>query len=128
MAHIHPDLVTIAIERCGAEAFERYAQTVFGQVVGPKFKPLGGMHDGGADCFIEPDAIFEDIGRVTRFFQASKQITVATKLKHTVASLRKGGRDVQRLYFASSQVVQNSDRLAYEIGDELNVQAFARTG
>jgi hypothetical protein len=57
MSTVHPALVTIALDKCDRDAFEKYSQTVFGQVIGPKFKPLGGMHDGGADGFVEVDPV-----------------------------------------------------------------------
>lgn len=119
MAAVKPELVSIALDKCDPGAFEKYAQSVFSQVVGPAFKPLGGMHDGGADGFIEND--FEQVGHPSRFFQASKQANVSAKIRHTVKRLQEAGREVKRLYFASSLTIPNSDRLAHEIGEEFDV-------
>lgn len=90
---INPALIQIALENCGTSEFERYSQTVMGGVIGPHFKPLGGMHDGGADGFIEAE-IKEQTEKPTSFFQASKQLTVEAKIKNTVSRLRDFGREV----------------------------------
>jgi hypothetical protein len=119
MPTIKPELISIALDKCDPSSFERYAQSVFCQIMGRTFKPLGGMHDGGADGFIEND--FEETGRPTRIFQASKQVNVAGKIRHTVKRLRDTGRKVERLYFASSQTIPNNDRLAHDLGEDLDV-------
>jgi hypothetical protein len=80
---VNPKLVDIALQNCEPTAFERYAQTVFGAVMGPSFKPLGGHKDEGADGFIDGDLYVEE-GKPTRFFQASKEISVGSKIKRTI--------------------------------------------
>jgi hypothetical protein len=114
------DLVKLALEHCGTTEFERFSQTVIGAVVGPTFKALGGVGDGGADGFVDAD-ILEDTARPSRFFQASKQLTVETKIRGTVARLREVGRDVRMLFFASSQAVPYLDKLQHELGEELDI-------
>ena len=119
MAAVKSELVSIALDKCDPGAFEKYVQSIFSKIVGPAFKPLGGMHDGGADGFIEND--FEQVGNPNRFLQASKQANVTAKIRHTIKRLREAGREVKRLYYASSLIVPNSDRLAHDLGEELDV-------
>lgn len=98
---VNPKLAELALEHCGKTEFERFSQTLFGAVIGPTFKPLGGHKDGGADGFVDSD-IFEGEARSTDFFQASKEITVASKIGKTIGRLREYGREVKTLYFIGS--------------------------
>jgi hypothetical protein len=61
MAEVPPSTIPIALDKCDTRAFEKYAQTVFGAVMGNTFKPLGGHKDGGADGFVEPDIQEDDL-------------------------------------------------------------------
>ncbi len=117
---VNPALVEIALQHCDATAFERYGQTVFGAVMGPKFKPLGGYKNGGADGFIEAD-LYEEAERPTSFFQASKEIMIESKIRRTVRRLQDFGRDVKNLYFASSQVVPRLDELEFALSAQLGI-------
>ncbi|MGN6146611.1 MAG: hypothetical protein ACTHOP_23845, partial [Mesorhizobium sp.] len=105
-----PELAKLAIEHCGTTEFERFAQMVVGSLLGPSFKPLGGTKDGGADGFVDSD-IFEEQSKADRFFQASKEINVESKIRKTIARLLEVGRSPSILYFASSQSVSNQDKL-----------------
>jgi hypothetical protein len=78
------------------------------------------MKDGGADGFIDAD-ISEEQGKPTHFFQASKQLTVETKIRGTIARLREVGRTPKLLHYASSQLVPHSDKVKYDLGEELDV-------
>jgi hypothetical protein len=117
---VNPKLVDIGLQHCDTTAFEKYSQTVFGAVMGPTFKPLGGHKDGGADGFIDVD-IFEENGRPTRFFQASKEIDVESKVRKTVVRLKAVGRDLQTLYYASSYAVPYLDKVEFSLSDELGI-------
>jgi hypothetical protein len=110
----------LALEHCGTSEFEKYSQTVIGALIGPSFKPLGGHKDGGADGFVDAD-IWEQTGKPNRFFQASKQLDVEKKIKDTIARLREVGRQVDLLYYASSQVVPYIEKLEATLSDELDV-------
>src|SRR5689334_19329853 len=102
MTAIAPASIQIALEKCDTTAFEKYAQTAFGAVIGLNFKRLGGHKDGGADGFVDAD-IQEDVDRPTVFFQASKEVDPEAKIRRTVARLRDFGRDLKALYYASSR-------------------------
>ncbi|MFA6264364.1 MAG: hypothetical protein WC670_01435 [Pseudolabrys sp.] len=117
---VNPKLIEIALQNCDTTAFERFSQTVFGAVTGPIFKPLGGHHDGGADGFIDAD-LSEEIGRPTRFFQASKEIEVETKIRKTVARLLEVGRAVEYLYYATSYAIGYLDSVEYKLSEELGI-------
>jgi hypothetical protein len=119
-ATINPKLIEIALQHCETTAFERYSQTVFGTVMGPRFKPLGGHHDGGADGFFE-SGLYEEVERPTAFFQASKEITVEQKIKRTVDRLREAGRDVKSLYYATSQAIQHLDQMEFQQSEKFSI-------
>ena len=116
MAEVPPSSIPIALDKCDTGAFEKYAQTVFGSVLGNRFKPLGGNKDGGADGFVEPD-ILEDEKRASVFFQASKEIDTEGKIRDHPA-LRKSGREPKSLLYATSRLVKHIDKLQTELSDE----------
>src|ERR1700722_10634515 len=110
MAEVPPSSIPIALDKCDTKAFEKYAQTVFGSVLGNTFKPLGGHKDGGADGFVEPD-IQEDEQRASVFFQASKEVDTEGKIGRTIKALRKAGREPKTLLYGTSRLVKNIDKL-----------------
>ena len=120
MAEVPPSGISIALDRCDTTAFEKYAQTVFGAVLGNAFKPLGGNKDGGADGFVEPD-VHEDTKRPSVFFQASKEIDTIGKIRRTAAALRKSGREPKTLIYGTSRVVKNIDKIQTELTDDIGV-------
>jgi hypothetical protein len=124
---INPKLAELALEHCGKTEFERFSQTLFGAVIGPAFKPLGGHKDGGADGFVDSD-IFEGEARSTDFFQASKEITVVSKIGKTIERLREYGREVKTLYFISSYVVKDIDKQQIALGEtyQTNIRIYDR--
>lgn len=122
---IDPKRVEVALEHCETTPFEKFSQAVFGAVLGPRFVALGGYKDGGADGFVEAD-LYEREGRPTEFFQASKEATVKSKIKGTIARLREYGRDVKVLWYASSRTVKDIDILEFELKEELDVQVSIR--
>jgi hypothetical protein len=120
MAEVPPSSIPIALDKCDTHAFEKYAQTVFGSVLGNTFKPLGGNKDGGADGFIEPD-IQEDEKRASVFFQASKEVDTEGKIRRTIKALRKAERDPKTLLYATSRLVKHIDKLQTDLTDETGV-------
>src|SRR5215831_1023995 len=96
LAEVPPSSIPIALDKCDTTAFEKYAQTVFGAVLGNTFKPLGGHKDGGADGFVEPD-IQEDEKRASVSFQASKEVDTIGKIRRTIEALRKANRQPKTL-------------------------------
>jgi hypothetical protein len=120
MANVPPASIPIALEKCDTTSFEKYAQTMFGAVIGNTFKPLGGNKDGGADGFVDTD-IREDVKKPAIFFQASKEIDIEGKIQRTVNALKKARRDPKTLLYATSRVVKFLDKLQNDLTDELGV-------
>jgi hypothetical protein len=75
------------------------------------------MHDGGADGFLEHD-ILEDVARPNAFFQASKEVTVESKVTRTIARLKEVGREVNALYYASSQAIPSYDQIEFQLSQK----------
>ncbi|MFC7053518.1 hypothetical protein ACFQI3_12550 [Hansschlegelia quercus] len=120
MTELHPGLVALALEKCEGSQFEKFAQTVFGAVLGPSFKPLGGTHDGGADGFFDVD-ILEDTSKPTTFFQATRELDYDSKIARTITRLRQVGRSVNRLYYATPRTIKLSDRAQIALSDKYEV-------
>jgi hypothetical protein len=120
MPDVPPSSIPIALDKCDTTAFEKYAQTVFGSVLGNTFKPLGGNKDGGADGFVEPD-IKEDEKRPSVYFQASKEVDTEGKIGRTIKALRKAGREPKTLLYATSRIVKHIDKLQTDLGDKTSV-------
>ena len=120
MADVPPASIPIALEKCDTTSFEKYAQTVFGAVIGNTFKPLGGHKDGGADGFVDAN-VQEDTKKPTVFFQASKEIDTEGKIGRTIKALKKAGRDPKTLLYATSRVVRLLDKLQNDLTEDLGV-------
>lgn len=120
MSNVPPSSIPIALEKCSTSDFEKYSQSVLASAIGHSFKPLGGTKDGGADGFIDSD-VREDVQRATTFFQASKEIDPAIKIRKTVRRLREFGREVKTLHYATSREVKHIDKLQSDLSDELDI-------
>lgn len=88
--------------------------------MGHTFKPLGGQNDGGADGFVDSD-IRQHANRTGVFFQSSKELDPASKIRRTVKRLRDVGREPRTLYYASSRVVHRIDEMQDKLTEELDV-------
>ena len=121
---LHPDLVTIALERVGGEAFELFVQEYYPALAGVSFVPLGGKKDGGADAFAG-DSLFK--GRVGHFYQASVEVDYEGKIRKTVARLREFGREPLMLTYVTSQHVRHVDRCEEQLSNELDVAIRIRS-
>jgi hypothetical protein len=58
--------------------------------------------------------VCEEPDKPTTFFQASKELTIETKIKRTIDRLKKVGRDVKTLYYATSHAVPSFDQLEFQ--------------
>jgi len=122
---VHPELVTIALERVDGNTFERFGQAFFSAMSGSDFVPLGGMGDGGADGFFATD-LFEERGTPTHFFQASTQEETADKIRQTMKRLREVGRDPRIVTYLSSRRVPRIDQVERTLSLELDVTVRIR--
>ena len=65
------EIVTIALDNVSGDDFENFANQFFAALEGHDFKPLGGIHDGGADGFKESSIL--ESNQTDNFYQFSKE-------------------------------------------------------
>lgn len=106
--------------------FESLAKRIFAAELGEEFVPLGGMHDGGADGFLE---ISVDAGKKPRtFFQFSvtEKDRAKNKIKQTIEALEKAGREVNQLIYSTNELLPKQDILREEIFEDYQVLLTVR--
>jgi len=116
--------VQVALQEVDTTNFERFGQAFYAGLVGKAFVPLGGLRDGGAEGYLEPELYEEPKAR--HFLQVSKQATYEDKIGKTVRRLREFGRDPASLTYISSQVVPAIDRLEETLSEELGCRIRIR--
>jgi len=121
---INLKLVALGLNDADTNGFERFGQAFYAAVMGRAFVPLGGMHDGGAEGYIEPE-LFED-PQAIHFLQVSKQKTYRTKICATVKRLCDYGRKPQSVVYLTSQVIEDIDIVEEELSDKLNCRILIR--
>ena len=124
MKTIDHRIVEIALERVQPNDFEKFVQAFYSAEMGADYVPLGGMHDGGADGWVQ-NGIFE-IVEGAKFLQASITGDIKNKIKQTVARLRECGRAPASLLFCSSKPVGKIDLIQEELSSELNCRVVIR--
>ena len=107
-------------------SFERFAQAFYSALVGKDFVPLGGIHDGGAEGFLDPE-LFGDT-QARHFLQVSKQEGFRSKIRQTVRRLREVKRNPTSLTYLTSEIIPYIDKEEEALGDELNCQIRIRDG
>src|SRR5688572_1594901 len=115
---INYNLVEIALEKLSGSSFENFANYYFSSIIGTNFIPLGGVHDGGADAFLEQ--IWEDGSENGIFYQASIQKDYKSKIKQTLKRLLQVGRKPRRLVYLTSIKITNIDLEEESLTDELD--------
>ncbi len=123
---VHPDLVTIALDRADGGSFELFVNQFYPAIAGATFVPLGGFKDGGADAYEAP--VHEDRARPNRFYQASIESDHEGKIRRTVARLREFGRNPKSLTHITPHTVRYPDRVEADLSDELGLQVVIRDG
>ncbi|MGJ0394180.1 MAG: hypothetical protein ACR650_15775 [Methylocystis sp.] len=113
MALIDQRLCGVAIDECDTSAFEQFVQAFHAALVGSKFVPLGGMHDGGADGFEE--RIYEHKSRASVFLQASKTADIEGKIRGTIKRLKDFGREPRSIFFYFSEPISQVDKIEEDI-------------
>lgn len=125
VAHtINGNDVAVGLQVIDTGNFERFGQAFYAALVGKNFVPLGGMHDGGAEGYIEPE-LSED-AEAKHFLQVSKQGTFKTKIRGTVQRLREYGRKPVSLTYISSLVISDQDSIEENLSDELDCRIRIR--
>ncbi|MCB4776185.1 MAG: hypothetical protein LGB73_05355 [Sulfurovum sp.] len=124
---ITPDLVLRTLkDNTDGFLFESFAQTFYSALTGNKFKPIGGLHDGGADGINEDVGLREEENKNTSFAQISIDKQPKAKIKKTIQRLISYGRDVKKLIYITSIIVNDIDKIEDDIFDELNVRLKIR--
>lgn len=124
MPTIDHRLCDVALDHCDTTAFENFAQTFHGALVGSSFVPLGGMHDGGADGFEE--MIYESTARAGTFLQASKTGNIEGKISGTIRRLKDFGREPKVVIFYFSQHISDVDSIEEIYTNKLDVTVRVR--
>jgi hypothetical protein len=115
-----PDkLVGYLLAQIGGNRFEVIVQNLLAIRDDGEFVALGGMHDGGADGFLR--STLESQKAPGHFVQISAQENVSAKIRGTVTSLKKIGREVLALSYWTSLSVPTLDILESKITEELGV-------
>lgn len=128
MQTVNHRLIDIALERVSAVDFENFFHAFVPALLGSAFVPLGKMHDGGADAFLDA-GVFESRGkRADIFYQASIQLEHRKKIRDTVQRLRDFGRKPRSLYYFTSRVVRNMDQDEMSLSDEMDIKVKIRDG
>ena len=125
MEPVNYKLMDIALERVEGTVFEKFAIVVLSSVIGEKFVPLGGTHDGGADGFID-DPVFQCVTAQGVFVQISTQTDYRSKVGDTVRRLKKYGRELTRLFYVTSQTIGAIDREEHTLTEKLGVSVVLR--
>jgi hypothetical protein len=116
---IHPDVIDIALDRAEGFPFERFIRDFYAVIAGITFAPLGGVQDGGADA--RDVGLYADSRRTDAFYQTSVEEAVEAKIRKTVARLREFGRTPKSLTYFTNRTVKYTDRVEYDLTDELDV-------
>lgn len=116
---INYNLVEIALEKLSGFSFESFANAFFASIFGTSFRPLGGIHDGGADAF-QSGKIWEDVEPIGIFYQASSEKDVKGKIRKTHSRLIEFGRSPKKIVYFTPLSVPHIDRVETELTDKLN--------
>lgn len=118
---INYNLVEIALEKLSGFSFESFANAFFAAILGTNFRPLGGIHDGGADAFHSGE-IWEDANPIGIFYQASSEKDVKGKIRKTHSRLIEFGRSPKRIVYFTPLSVPHIDRVEIELSEKVNCQ------
>lgn len=116
----HTDLIRIALSRTSGADFEKFALQFLAARLGPRFVPLGGQRDGGADGLID-DTLYKHPDQSRTFMQASIEQNYKSKIRRTIKRLNDFGRNPNRLLYITNQFIPIIDKVAEELITELDV-------
>jgi hypothetical protein len=98
---VNHEIVPGTLSRADGTTFENFANAFFSALLDADFVPLGGVHDGGADGYLV--GVTED--KKGRFLQSSVKADHRPKISETLKALKKGGREVKQLIYATSKLI-----------------------
>ena len=119
MAQVDPKLVEIALTRVESMDFEKFVNAFLPSLIGIDYVPLGGIHDGGADGFL--DVPLYEGKNVDHFFQISIQENHKAKIRHTIERLIEVGRTPRHLTYITAQTIRLLDRDQETLSEETGV-------
>lgn len=126
MKTINNKLVAVALPDVDTVSFEKFGQAFYAAIIGKDFVPLGGMHDGGADGFFEPELFSDSVAR--HFLQVSKQGTYDAKITGTYKRLREFGRDPNAITYVTSEKIAHIDVEQERLSEALGCRVQIRDG
>ncbi|MDK9702771.1 MAG: hypothetical protein OEL20_06490 [Sulfuritalea sp.] len=121
---VHPiseKLFAYLISNISGDRFEALAKALFAAELGGDFVPLGGMHDGGADGFLEGKVLPGKKPGTFYQFSITEKDAARTKVRQTLDALTKVGREPKNLIYATNQLLPKQDLLSQEIFDDYQV-------
>ena len=103
--------------------FEQLCHGILAARFGHGFKPIGGIHDGGADGSLQ---LFEDDQSKSVIFQCSIQEDLKSKIRQTATRLAKTRPSYARLVYVTSRDCADSDVIEGDLSLEVgkNVRVF----
>lgn len=112
---VNEDLFSHLMGRVAGARFELFAKQIFANEFNETFIPLGGIHDGGADGAIS-SYIQEVTGKPNTFIQftTNAEKNVNSKIKDTIESLHKSGRDPKQIIYVTSLPLPKSDAITQD--------------
>lgn len=124
---ITPDLVKrTLLDNSNGFQFENFVQAFFSALQGQNYKPVGGIHDGGADGIFEENGLFEIEGKNTHFIQISIDKNPKAKIVKTIKRLLDYERNVEKLTYITSIVVNDMDKIEDDISEAYNLRLQIR--
>lgn len=121
--NVTPDLVKRTLkDNVDGFKFENFAQPFFSALTEQKYKPVGGIHDGGADGIFEDDGLYQQDKKNTHFVQISIEKHPKSKIKKTINRLLTYGRSISKLTYITSILISDIDKLEDDIYDEFNIR------
>ena len=112
--------VRVALDKTSGREFENFMQAFLAAQRGAEYRPLGGMHDGGADGVIS-DTIFVHTTRSSHFMQASTEQDPASKIRATIDRLREVERTPTQLLYATNQSITRLDQYEEQLQDRFDI-------
>ena len=112
--------VRIALDATSGTEFEHFTLAFLAGVLGAKFRPLGGMHDGGADGTVDA-GLFVHETRSTSFMQASTEKDTSSKIRMTISRLHEVGRQPQQLIYVTNQTISHLDQVEEDLANKHNL-------
>ena len=126
MTIVNHKQVEIALVHVSGTDFEKFFHMFYSALTGIQFIPLGGVHDGGADAFLD-ESIYEGKSpRPGTFYQASIEKEFRSKIRQTVERLREVGRNPRVLNYFSSRTVRYIDKVEEELSSNFNLDIKIR--